>query len=139
MTSQKSKQDLDFMPHWKDEEKCYEEAKIEGKDSYTGKKVSDHWPRDMPQEQLQYQSWLQKVKDAETSEFYQERDKNGDTIKGTGPKYQVTKIVRIRIKDGTEWLYSHGKLLGFDVDGFAVSQHCQGRGREIWTRTSFCI
>ena len=40
------KMDQDFMPYWKNEEECYEEAKIEGKDSITGKKVSTHWPRE---------------------------------------------------------------------------------------------
>jgi hypothetical protein len=33
---------FDFMPRWKDEEKCYEDAKMEGfKDEKTGKKAED--------------------------------------------------------------------------------------------------
>jgi hypothetical protein len=127
----------DFMPYWKNEEKCYEETKIEGKDTYSGKKVSTTWPRDKPQEQIQYELWLAMVKDPETGEFYEQRDKNGNTVKGTEPKYMVKKIIRIRTNDGKEWLYSHGRLTGFDVLGDPVSKHFQGWGNEVWTRTSF--
>lgn len=126
----------ELMPYWKEEEKCYEEAKLEGKDR-NGKKVSTHWPRDKPQEQLQYEEWLKKVKDPDTGKFYEQRDKNGNTVKGTGPKYQVRRIVRIKLTDGTQWLYSHGNFTGFDSSGDVVSVHCQGRGSEIWTRTHF--
>ena len=51
----------DFMPFWKKEEECYEEAKIEDKDSITGKKVSTNWPRDKPIEQKEYEVWLKMV------------------------------------------------------------------------------
>jgi hypothetical protein len=136
MTSQKSKQDFDFMPYWRKEEECYEETKIEGKDVYTGKKVSTQWPRDKPQEQIMYESWLKKVKD-ETGKFFEQRDKNGNTVKGARPKYVVKKIIRIRTNDGKEWLYSYGRFHGFDVLGDPVSEHCQGRGREFWTKVSF--
>jgi hypothetical protein len=33
-----------------------------------------------------WDSWLQKVTDPDTGKFYEQRDKNGNTIKGTGPK-----------------------------------------------------
>ena len=58
-------------------------AKIEGKDSRTGKKVSTHWPRDKPIEQKEYELWLKTVRDPDTGKFYQQRDNNGNTIKGT--------------------------------------------------------
>jgi len=35
----------DFMPHWKDEEKCFQDEKIEMKDK-NGKKIFEPWPRD---------------------------------------------------------------------------------------------
>ena len=57
MTEQKTK--YDFMPYWGNGEKCFEDAKVEGKDTRTGKKVSGFWPRDTPQAKVQYQQWLQ--------------------------------------------------------------------------------
>lgn len=137
MTSQKSKQeqDFDFMPHWKDEEKCYEETKIEGKDTYTGKKVSSYWPRDKPQEQIRYELWLQKVRDPDTGKFYEQIDKNGNTVKGTGPKHLIRQIVRIRTNDGKQFLYSNGYILGYDVVGDPVREVCSNP--ETWQRTGF--
>ena len=64
---------IDFMPYWKNEEKCYEEAKIEGKDRLTGKKVTTHWTRDMPIEQVMYNEWLKKVQDQRQEVLSQER------------------------------------------------------------------
>ena len=62
--------------------------------------------------------WLQKVTDPDTGKFYEQRDpKTGNTIKGTGPKHLIRQIVRIRTSDGKEFLYSNGKLTGFDVTG----------------------
>lgn len=98
MTSQKSKlaADIDFMPYWNNEEQCCEEAKVEGKDLH-GKKVSTHWPRDMPQAQIMYELWLKKVKDPDTGEFYPSRDpKTGNVIKGPKPKHIIRQIVRFR-------------------------------------------
>ena len=44
---------------WKKEPQCYYEAKVEGKDSRTGKKTTISWPRDKPVEQSSWESWLQ--------------------------------------------------------------------------------
>ena len=104
MTEQKTKDKFDFMPYWKKEEACYLETKVEGKDIYTQKKVSTTWPRDKPQDQIKYESCLQKVKDPDTGKFYEQRDSNGNIIKGTGPKHLVKTIVRIRTNDNKEWL-----------------------------------
>jgi hypothetical protein len=135
MTEQKTKDKFDFMPNWKKEEKCFEDAKVEGKDSRTGKKASGFWPRDMPQQQIQYQLWLNKVKDPDTGEFYHQGDKDGNIIKGTAPKHIVRQIVRIRTTDDKEWLYSNGYLVGFNVMGDPVSQSCSNP--ETWTKTGF--
>ena len=35
---------------WKKEQQCYDDAKVEGKDSRTGKKTTISWPRDKPVE-----------------------------------------------------------------------------------------
>ena len=44
----KTETKYDFMPYWKNEQKCFEDAKVEGKDTRTGKKASGFWPRDTP-------------------------------------------------------------------------------------------
>ncbi len=123
------------MPYWKNEEECYQETKLEGKDTYTGKKVSTTWPRDKPMDQIKYESWLQKVKDPDTGNFYEQRDKNGNTIKGTGPKHLVKAIIRIRTNDNKEWLYTKGYLDGFDALGEVVRVSCTDP--EIWDRVGF--
>ncbi|MDQ5869387.1 MAG: hypothetical protein M3530_06620 [Thermoproteota archaeon] len=137
MTEQKTKTEIefDFMPYFKHEEKCYEETKIEGKDTYTGKKVSTTYPRDQPLVQTMYKLWLQKVKDPDTGNFYEQRDKNGNTIKGTGPKHLVKTIVRIRTNDNKEFLYSKGYVTGFDALGDVVSESCTDP--ETWNRVGF--
>ena len=81
---------------WKKEQQCYDEAKVEGKDSRTGKKTTISWPRDKPVDQSMWESWLQKVTNPDTGKFYEQRDKNGNTIKGTGPKHLIKTIVRIK-------------------------------------------
>lgn len=131
----KTESKYDFMPYWKKEEQCFEDAKVHGKDSQTGKKASTTWPRDTPQAQLQYQGWLKKVKDPDTDEFYHQRDKDGNIIKGTFPKHIVRQIVRIRTSDDKEYLYSNGYLIGYDVVGDPVPQSCSNP--ETWTKTGF--
>ena len=121
---------------WKKEQQCYDEAKVEGKDSRTGKKTTITWPRDKPIEQVMYETWLQKVTDPDTGKFYEQRDpKTGNTIKGTGPKHLVRQIVRIRTSEGKEFLYSNGKLTGFDVLGEVATVTCSNP--ETWNRTGF--
>jgi hypothetical protein len=120
---------------WKKEQQCYDEAKVEGKDSRTGKKASGTWPRDKPIDQVMYETWLQKVTDPDTGKFYEQRDKNGNTIKGTGPKHLIRQIVRIRTSDGKEFLYSNGKVTGFDALGEVATVNCSNP--ETWNRTGF--
>ena len=78
---------------WKNEQQCYDDAKVTGKDSRTGKNTTISWPRDKPQEQKKYETWLQKVTDPDSGEFYNQRDKDGNIIKQTGPKHLVRQIV----------------------------------------------
>ena len=85
--------------------------------------------------QLQYLGWLQKVMDPDNGEFYKQRDKDRNIIKGTGPKQVIRQIVRIRTTDYKEWLYSNGYLIGFDVFCDPVSQSCSNP--ETLTRTVF--
>ena len=120
---------------WNKEQQCYDEAKVEGKDIRTDKKTTISWPRDKPIEQTIWESWLQKVTDPDTGKFYEQRDKNGNTIKGTGPKYLVKTIVRIRTNDEKEYLYSKGRVTGFDVIGDVVDQKCNEP--ETWSKVGF--
>jgi len=120
---------------WKKEQQYYDEAKVEGKDSRTGKKTTISWPRDKPVEQTTWESWLQKVTNPDTGKFYEQRDKNGNTMKGTGPKHLIKTIVRIRTNNGSEFLYSKGKVTGFDIVGDVVSQKCNEP--ETWAKVGF--
>ncbi len=124
----------DFMPYWKKEEECYSETKVEGRDQ-KGKKTSTSWPRDKPMAQRYYETWLKNVTDPDTGKFYEQRDKNGNTMKGTGPKHLVRQIVRIRTNDNKEWLYSNGIVTGFDVAGDEVHETCSNP--ETWNRVGF--
>jgi len=75
-------------------------------------------------EQSTWESWLQKVRDPDTGKVYEQRDKNGNTIKGTGPKHLIKTIVRIRANGGSEFLYTKGRVMGFDVVFDVVNQKC---------------
>ena len=67
-----------------------------------------------------------KSQDPDTGKFYEQRDpRTGNTIKGTGPKHLVRQIVRIRTSDGKEFLYSNGKVTGFDVMGEVATETVQ--------------
>jgi hypothetical protein len=120
---------------WKKEQQCYDDAKVEGKDSRTGKKTTISLPHDKPVEQSMWESWLQKVTDPDTGKFYEQRDKNGNTIKGTGPKHVIKTIVRIRTNHGSEFLYPKGRVTGFDVVGDVVSQ--KSNEPETWAKVGF--
>ena len=139
MTKTETITKIDFVSQinekWKKEQQCYDEAKVEGKDTRTGKKTTISWPRVKPVEQSSWESWLQKVTDADTGKFYEQRDKNGNTIKGTGPKYLVKTIVRIRTNDEKEYIYSKGRVTGFDVIGDVVDQKCNEP--ETWAKVGF--
>jgi len=56
-----------------------------GKDSRTGKNTTISWPRDKPQDQRKYETWLQKVRDPDTGEFYNQRD---NRIISSGPAHR---------------------------------------------------
>ena len=139
MAKTESKTKFDFIAQinekWKKEEQCYDEAKVEGKDSRTGKKTTISWPRDKPIERSMWESWLQKVTNPDTGKFYEQRDNNGNMIKGTGPKHVIKTIVRIRTNDVSEFLYSKGRVTGIDVIGDVVSQKCNQP--ETWEKVGF--
>ena len=132
----------DFMPHWKKQDQCFQEEQIEMVDNRSGHKlmkngkpVVKEWPHDKPIAQISYENWLEQVVNPDTNEFYPALDKAGNPIKGTGPKHIVTQIIRLRRKDGTEFLYSSGELQAYDAFGNMVPCTCSKP--EMWVRTLF--
>lgn len=80
----------DFVPHWKKQDQCFEDEKVELKVS-NGKKITKPWPQDKPVALICYEEdWLKKVVDLDTNEFYPSRNKHGSLIKGTGGKHITT-------------------------------------------------
>ena len=134
----------EFQPHWKDEQKCFDEEQIcQVIDSYHKKRLLDKdgkplmkpWPRDKPVAQIGYENWLERVVNPDTDQFYCALDKQGNPIKGTGPKHTINSIVRFRRKDGSEWLYSIGEVNGYDA--FGNPAQCTLHKPETWKRTLF--
>lgn len=64
------------------------------------------------------------------------RDKDGIPIKGTGARYVVTVITRVRdTKNKKEYLYTKGRLEGFTAGGMSVKIPIYRP--EVWTNTLF--
>jgi hypothetical protein len=123
---------FDFMPHWKDEQKCFDDAGFIT-DANTGKKTDQTWTRVKPMTQLNYERWLEKVVDQDTKQWNPKRDKDGNVINETA-RYVVSVINRVKV-DKNEYLLSKGFLRGYDAGGTEVVNWCSYPER--WTRTSF--
>ena len=94
------------------------------------------WPHDKPVAQLSYEEFLKEIVNPEkTNEYYPARNKAGNEIKGTGAKHIVNQIIRFRRKDGSEYLYSLGRIQGYDCWGNSVHRNCAKP--EVWTKTLF--
>lgn len=93
------------------------------------------YPHDKPVAQLSYEEFLKQIVNPETNEYYPARNKAGNEIKGTGAKHIVNQIIRLRRKDGSEVLYSLGRIQGYDAFGNSVHRNCAKP--EVWTRTLF--
>jgi hypothetical protein len=124
---------IDFMPHWKDEEKCFEDAGFVT-DVNTGRKTDQIWTRQKPMTQLNYERWLEKTIDPDTGEWNQKRDKDGNVVNNTGGRYVVSVINRVKV-DKNEFLLSKGFLKGYDLAESEVVNWCSYPER--WTRTLF--
>jgi hypothetical protein len=129
-----------FMPHWKKQDRCFEDEQVEMIDSLHGHKIMKNgkpvikpWPHDKPTAQISYENWLEKVVNPDTNEFYPARNKDGSAIKGTGAKHTLTQIIRFRRKDGKEFLYSLGECIGYDAFGIIVTLTCAKP--EMWTNS----
>jgi hypothetical protein len=104
------------------------------------------WPYE-PQEMKNYNAWLAKVQDPINKEFYKKRetvvdyDNDGNEIADTKkiiekePYFEYTKIVRLRTKDGKEFLYTGGEMYGYTALGTLESAHFEEP--EMWKQTLF--
>jgi hypothetical protein len=125
---------VDFMPHWKDEERCFSEAKL--RDAKTKKSVEGGWPRQKPTDQAAYERWLSNIVNQDTGEFHPERNDEGIPVNGSGAKYIFTVITRVRDSSGkNEYLYTKGKLEGFNTSGRPEIMHIAKP--EVWSKTEF--
>jgi hypothetical protein len=129
---------IDFMPNWKKEEDCFNQEPYFRNtiDQVTGKKNTiKGYPRQKPVLQISYEQWQKDVYDEDNQVYYSARDQKGNLIKGTDqPKYLIRSIFRLR-KQGKEYLFSLGKLEGFDSLGNKKIRNCPSP--EKWTKTTF--
>jgi hypothetical protein len=106
-----------WMPYWSSEEECFKDAIIT--DPETKKKTKETFPRPIPMNQLTYENWLEKVIN-EKGEYYPQRTQEGAPVKGTGAKYVIKVITRIK-SGKNEYLCSKGNLMGFNAAGSSES------------------
>ena len=133
----------ELMPNFKKQDKCWEDEQIEVVDSFhknpiikkDGKQLVAAFPHDKPVNQIAYEEFLKVIVNPDTQDYYPARNKAGAEIKGTGAKHIVNQIIRLRRKDGTEFLYSLGRIQGYDAFGNSVHRNCAKP--EVWTRQLF--
>lgn len=88
----------DYMSRFKKEEEYFKKAVLQNGKTF---------PRIKPTLQRLYENWIAQVVDPVTGQYH--TDSNGK-----GAKYVVDKLVRIRLLDGQEKLYSYGQLIGYN-------------------------
>ena len=133
----------DFYPGFKLEEECFAKAIVRDINESTRKSKSKSdlnqepftWPHMKSTSQLSYETFLEQVINQKSGEFYPQRDKDDKPIKNTGATYTLDDIYRIRRADGSEFLYSKGRVDAFNSLGDPIT-HLISKP-EIWTRTNF--
>lgn len=127
----------DFYPGFKLEEECFSKAVIKDVDSKSKKKDQEPltWPREKSVKQTSYESFLEEAINLKTGEFYPQKDQDNHSIKNTGALYFYTDIYRIRRADGTEFLYTKGKVYAYNSPGDPIDHFISKP--EIWTKTNF--
>jgi hypothetical protein len=93
------------------------------------------WPRLKSTVEISYESFLEETINPKTGEFYPEKDNDGRAIKGTGVTYYIANIYRIRRADGSEFLYTKGRVDAYNSLGDPVSRSISKP--EIWSKTNF--
>jgi len=122
------------MPYLQKEKECYKKAIIQnGRDSFTGRTIKEPrtWPRDPAPGELAYYKWV-KLSTDDRMNWNPVRDEKGNPVKGTGARYLVDQINRVRTADG-EFLLSIGRLKGYDNMGNKTGKSCNSP--EKWSET----
>ncbi len=91
------------------------------------------WHHDKSTRQLNYKELLKVIVNPETNEYYPARNKHEVAIKGTGTKHIVRQIIRIRRKDGKEYLYTQRAISGYDALGNGVRNGCRKVGGSFFS------
>jgi hypothetical protein len=134
----------DFYPGFKEEEKCFSSAIIKDMNESPSRKKKGKsdldqepmtWPREKSGIERAYELFLDETVNPKTGEFYPQKDEDNRAIKGTGATYYITDIYRLRRADGSEYLYSKGRVDAFNSLGDPVN-HAIGKP-ELWTKTNF--
>jgi hypothetical protein len=135
---------VDLYPGFKLEEECFSKAIIkdidQNKSKFKKKSILDQegpmtWPREKSAKETAYERFLEQAINPKTGEFYPQKDNDNSAIKGTGASYYITDIYRIRRADGSEFLYTKGRVDAFNSLGDPVN-HSVSKP-EIWTKTNF--
>jgi hypothetical protein len=79
------------------------------KQYYLNEKMRDgrNWPIIPDPTELAYLNWLADITDPTTDQYYESHD--GETA-----RYKVHQIIRMKLNDGSEKLYSIGQLVGYN-------------------------
>ncbi len=133
----------DFYPGFKLEEACFSKAIIKDMNETKSrfKKKSDMgqepmtWPRLKSTKEFSYENFLEQVINEKTGEFYSQKDEDNRAIKGTGATYYITDICRLRRADGSEFLYTKGRVDAYNSLGDPINHSISTP--EIWTKTNF--
>ncbi|MGB5091580.1 MAG: hypothetical protein WBN72_11605 [Nitrososphaeraceae archaeon] len=134
----------DFYPGVKLEEECFSKTIIKDMNESPSRKKKGKsdldeepmtWPREKSGKETAYERFLEEVINPKTGEFYPQKDKDNTAVKYTGATYYITDIYRIRRADGSEYLYSKGRVDAFNSLGDPIS-HSISKS-EIWTKTNF--
>jgi hypothetical protein len=127
----------DFYPGFKLEEACFSKAIIKDVDSKSKKKDQEPmiWPREKYVKQTSYEAFLEEAINPKTGEFYPQKDDDNRSIKGSGATYYITDIYRIRRADGSEFLYTKGKVYAYNSLGDPIDHFISKP--ESYTKTIF--
>ena len=125
-------------------EKSFFDKEILGYDAKT--KTPQTWPYEN-QEQRDYEHWLKQVQDPVTGQFFKKTDTEVDydddgkeipesrkTVEKE-PFFKRTQIVRLRTRDGKEFLYSRGQITGYTALGSISTTRFMEP--EVWKQTLF--
>ena len=121
---------VDFFPGYKLQQENYGKTSTSPTEQYDSKNkkntiVRKPFPYIRNLDERVYDRFISDVVDPTTNQFYPPRDDYGTplSLPDNGPncRHVVTSIIRIRLVDGTEKLYTLGQLIGYDSFGMRRS------------------